>query len=59
MNCMICDLYKVIDKQLSFSDPDRIAADIAADLVTVLPPRGHALHNLQILQRYYRTPAGI
>jgi hypothetical protein len=55
MNCMICDLYAVIDKQLSFSDPEHIAAEFAADIVTVLPPRGHGFHDLAILQQHYRT----
>lgn len=57
-DCMICDLYKVIDKQLSFSDPEKIAGDFAADLVTVLPPRGHAFHKLGILEQHYRSREG-
>lgn len=48
-NCMICDLYAVIDE---YGDP---GSDFVADLVTVLPPRGHAFHNLAIQQQHYRT----
>lgn len=56
---MVCDLYAVIDRNLSFGghfDERAVASDFAADLVSVLPPRGHAFHDLTILQRTYRTP---
>jgi hypothetical protein len=48
MDCLICDLYAVIDKH-------DYAQDFVADLVTVLPPRGHGLHNLAVLEQFYRS----
>jgi hypothetical protein len=52
-DCMICDLYAVFDKHLA-DDRDEVA-DVVADLVTVLPPRGHGFHHLAILEQHYRT----
>jgi hypothetical protein len=49
-DCMVCDLYKVID------DRGDLGSGFVAGLVTVLPPRGHAFHNLAILGQTYRTP---
>lgn len=59
-DCMICDLYAAIDAEL---DPDNMygshgldrVAGLVADLVHILPPRGHAFHNLAIWQRTYTT----
>jgi hypothetical protein len=51
-DCMICDLYAVIDRHLTDSGTDAIA-DYTADLVTVLPPRGHAFHKLAIWEQRY------
>jgi hypothetical protein len=47
VHCMICDLYAVIDRHGDTS------SDFVADLVTVLPPRGHGLHNLAIWEETY------
>ncbi|WP_158087241.1 hypothetical protein [Mycobacterium aquaticum] len=52
MNCMICDLYAVID---SHGD---ISSDFVAELVTVLPPRGHAFHKLGIAEQHYVSRLG-
>jgi hypothetical protein len=52
-DCMICDLYEVIDRH---GDP---SSDFVADLVSVMPPRSHAFHKLGILERYYRSRAGV
>jgi hypothetical protein len=57
-DCMICDLYKVIDRHLTPSGVDPIA-DYTADLVSVLPPRGHAFHKLGILEQHYRSRADV
>jgi len=46
-NCMICDLYGVIDKY-----GDR-SSEFVGGLVTVLPPRAHVMHNLAIWQLNY------
>ncbi len=54
-DCMICDLYAVIDHH---EDP-RQTSDYGADLVSVLPPRAHALHDLAILQQHYQTPPSL
>ncbi len=51
--CMVCDLYAVIDEHGDTS------SDFVADLVSVLPPRGHAFHNLVTQQRFYRSPAAV
>jgi len=48
-NCMICDLYAVIDTHGDHS------SDFVGALVTVLPPRGHVLHNLAVWQMNYVT----
>lgn len=48
-NCMICDLYAVIDQH---GDD---GSDFVADLVSTLPPRGHGFHNLMILAGTYRS----
>lgn len=52
-DCMICDLYSVIDKH---GEP---SSDFVVDLVSVLPPRGHAFHKLDTLERTYRRPASL
>jgi len=44
---MICDLYAVIDHHGDTS------SNFVADLLFVLPPRGHALHNLAVWQECY------
>jgi hypothetical protein len=44
---MICDLYSVIDRQ------GDTGSDFVADLVTVLPPRGHGFHNLVLVEANY------
>lgn len=49
-DCMICDLYGVIDEH------GDTGSDFVAGLVSVLPPRGHAFHGMEILGRTYRTP---
>lgn len=36
--CMICNLYTVIDRHGDAS------SDLVAELVSALPPRGHAFH---------------
>lgn len=46
--CTFCNVYAVIDKQLSFSDPEGVASDFATALVDVLPPRGHAFHAVML-----------
>jgi hypothetical protein len=48
-DCMICDLYAVIDRSGDTS------SDLVADLVTVLPPRGHAFHKLAVLEMTYHS----
>lgn len=59
MDCMICDLYAIFDRHLADntggSDATAAVADLAADLVTVLPPRGHAFHKLGILEQHYTS----
>jgi hypothetical protein len=54
--CMICDLYKVIDKHLVGSSGVDAVVDLVADTVSVLPPRGHAFHKLAILEQHYHSP---
>jgi hypothetical protein len=57
---MICDLYRVIDQHLkNESESWPFKSDFAADLVTVLPPRGHGFHNLSILEGTYQTPVSL
>ncbi|MGV0805829.1 hypothetical protein [Mycolicibacterium setense] len=50
-DCMICDLYKAIDRH------GDTGSDFVADLVSVLPPRGHGMHNLAIWHEHYHSPA--
>jgi hypothetical protein len=52
VDCMICDLYAAIDRREKGWDA---VDDLVAELVTILPPRGHALHNLAIWQQNYRS----
>jgi hypothetical protein len=50
---MICDLYGVIDCHGDTS------SDFVADLVTVLPPRGHMFHKLGVWEQTYRSRPGL
>lgn len=50
-DCMICDLYAVIDH---YGDS---SSDFVGNLVTVLPPRAHVFHKLGIIQEHYRSSA--
>ena len=50
--CLSCDLYAVIDRH------GDTGSDFVADLVSVLPPRGHAFHKeLGVCAWLYRSPA--
>lgn len=55
-NCMICDLYKIIDQNLTDYPDSEEVRDVIAELVTVLPPRGHGMHDLARWQEAYTTP---
>lgn len=51
-DCMICDLYAVIDRH---EDPHETST-YGADLVSVLPPRSHVFHKLDRIAQHYHTP---
>jgi hypothetical protein len=55
-DCMICDAYAVIDKHLADNSGVDAVADLVADLVSVLPPRGHGMHQLGHWEQTYRSP---
>jgi hypothetical protein len=53
IHCAICDIYEAFDRHLNGGvDP---VADLVADLVSILPPRGHAFHDLAVWQTMYRS----
>jgi hypothetical protein len=53
-DCMICDLYRAIDKH--YTTGTGPVGDLVADIVTILPPRGHAFHDLATWQQVYGSP---
>jgi hypothetical protein len=56
-NCMICDLYRVIDKH--YSTGTGPVGNLVADFVTVLPPRAHMFHDLATWERVYGSPSSL
>lgn len=56
LDCMICDVYKVVDRHLADrSGGIEDVEEAIADVVSVLPPRGHVFHKLGIWERTYRS----
>lgn len=56
LHCAICDIYEVFDRWLADGDGyHHEAADLIAELVDILPPRGHQLHDLAVWQTMYRS----
>lgn len=57
-DCMICDLYAVIDRNLAMEKlhGGTLVVNMVSELVSVLPPRGHGMHKLSLWEAYYTSP---